>query len=236
MSRSLPARLVRWAVNIFLAFAVASVLAVIAFRWLPVPTTAFMIGERLAAAAGPPLEQRHEWVPWPRTSRHAAVAVIAAEDQLFLLHDGFDFAQIEKAMTDAQRGKRLRGASTISQQAAKNLFLWPGQSWARKGLEAWFTVWIELLWSKRRILEVYLNSAQFGRGIWGVEAASRAYFGKEAARLTSQEAALLAAVLPSPTRYRIVNPGPFVRQRQAWILGQMTRLGGVGMLQGLEQR
>jgi monofunctional glycosyltransferase len=236
MTRSLPARLVRWAVNTLLALAATSVLAVTAFRWLPVPTTAFMIGERLASRAGPPLNQRHDWVAWPRISPHAAVAVIAAEDQMFLLHDGFDFAQIENAMADAGRGKRLRGASTISQQVAKNLFLWPGQSWARKGFEAWFTVWIELLWPKRRILEVYLNSAQFGRGIWGVEAASRAYFGKDAARLYRHEAALLAAVLPSPTRYRVLNPGPYVRQRQAWILGQMNGLGGVGMLRGLDQR
>ena len=235
MTRSRPARLVRWAVNTLLALAAASVLAVIAFRWLPVPTTAFMIGERLASRAGPPLVQRHDWVPWPRISPHAGVAVIAAEDQMFLLHDGFDFAQIEKAMADAGRGKRLRGASTISQQVAKNLFLWPGQSWARKGFEAWFTVWIELLWPKRRILEVYLNSAQFGRGIWGVQAASHAYFGKDAARLYRHEAALLAAVLPSPTRYRVLNPGPYVRQRQAWILGQMNGLGGVGMLRGIEQ-
>jgi monofunctional glycosyltransferase len=234
MSRSLPARLARWAVNTLLAAALASILAVAAFRWLPVPVTAFMIGERLAAGASPPLVQRHDWVPWPRISPHAAVAVIAAEDQKFLLHDGFDFDQIEKAMTDAGRGKRLRGASTISQQLAKNLFLWPGQSWLRKGVEAWFTVWIELIWPKRRILEVYLNSAQFGRGIWGVEAASRAYFGKDAARLDRHEAALLAAVLPSPTRYRIVNSGPWVRSRQAWIVGQMYRLDTAALRQALE--
>jgi monofunctional biosynthetic peptidoglycan transglycosylase len=118
---------------------------------------------------------------------------------------------------------------------AKNLFLWPGQSWVRKALEAWFTVWIELLWPKRRILEVYLNCAQFGRGIWGVEAAGRAYFGKEAAQLTREEAALLAAVLPSPTRYRVVNPGPYVRGRQAWILRQMQALGGTALLDGLSR-
>ena len=122
------------------------------------------------------------------------------------MHDGFDFEAIEKAVTDAQSGRRLRGASTISQQVAKNLFLWPGQSWLRKGLEVWFTVWIEWLWPKQRILEVYLNSAQFGRGIWGVEAASRSFFGKDASRLSAYEAALLAAVLPSPNHYRVVNP------------------------------
>ncbi len=226
MKRSLPARLVRWAVNLLLAAALASILAVAAFRFLPVPVTAFMVGERLAAQAGPPVTQRHEWVPWARISRHAAVAVVAAEDQKFMLHDGFDFDAIEKAMADAGRGKRLRGASTISQQVAKNLFLWPGQNWLRKGLEAWFTVWIELLWPKQRILEVYLNSAQFGRGIWGVQAASRAYFGKDAAQLDRAQSALLAAVLPSPVRYRVVNPGPYVRGRQAWILQQMRRIEG----------
>ena len=232
MRRSLPARVARWAVNALLFGALASILAVASLRWLPVPVTAFMIGERLAAGTSP-LVQRHDWVPWPQIAPHAAVAVIAAEDQKFLLHDGFDFEQIEKAMTDAGRGKRLRGASTISQQVAKNLFLWPGQSWLRKGLEAWFTVWIELIWPKQRILEVYLNSAQFGRGIWGVQAASRAYFGKDAAHLTRPEAALLAAVLPSPTRYRVVNSGPWVRQRQAWIVRQMHRLGGPKLLEGL---
>jgi len=229
------ARLARVALTAILSAAVASVVTVAGFRWLPVPVTAFMVEERLAARANDvPLRQRHDWVPWPRISRNAALAVIAAEDQKFLLHDGFDFQAIEKAVTDAQRGRRLRGASTISQQVAKNLFLWPGQSWPRKGLEAWFTLWIENLWPKQRILEVYLNSAQFGRGIWGIEAASRTYFGKEAARLSPQEAALLAAVLPSPMRYRVVNPGPYVRQRQAWILRQMQGLGESSLLDDLK--
>ena len=227
MKRSLRARLARWAAAAILGTALLSILAVAALRWLPVPVTAFMVSERLdARAAGSALVQQHHWVPWSRISRHAATAVIASEDQKFLFHDGFDFKEIEKAVTDAQRGKRLRGASTISQQVAKNLFLWPGQTFARKGLEAWFTVWIELFWPKRRILEVYLNSAQFGRGVWGVQAASRRFFGKNASMLTPGEAALLAAVLPSPTRYRVVNPGPYVRQRQAWILGQMSQIEG----------
>jgi monofunctional biosynthetic peptidoglycan transglycosylase len=232
--RSLAARVLRAAAVAVLAAAAASILAVAALRFLPVPLTAFMVGERLAARADArPLEQKHAWVPWELISPHAAVAVIAAEDQKFPAHDGFDFAAIEKAMEDAGRGGRLRGASTISQQVAKNLFLWSGQNWFRKGLEAWFTVWIELLWPKQRILEVYLNVAQFGRGTWGVEAASQRYFGKPAARLTRHEAALLAAVLPSPTRYRVVNPGPYVRQRQQWILGQMNRLGGPALLEQL---
>ena len=228
------ARIARVLLGALFASMAASVLAVAAFRWLPVPTTAFMLAERQAARAeGKPLDQQHEWVPWERISPHAAVAVIAAEDQKFPVHDGFDFQAIEKAVTDAQRGRRLRGASTISQQVAKNLFLWSGQSWARKALEAWFTIWIEMLWPKQRILEVYLNVAQFGRGTWGIEAASRRYFGKPAARLTRYEAALLAAVLPSPTRYRVVNPGPYVRERQQWIVGQMGRLGGPRLLEGL---
>jgi len=223
--RSLAARILRTAAVAVLAAAAASIVAVAALRFLPVPVTAFMVGERLAArAAGEPLDQRQDWVPWDRIASHAAVAVIAAEDQKFLAHDGFDFEAIGQAMEDAGRGGRLRGASTISQQVAKNLFLWGGQNWFRKGLEAWFTVWIEVMWPKRRILEVYLNVAQFGRGTWGVEAASRRFFGKPAAKLTRHEAALLAAVLPSPTRYRVVNPGPYVRRRQQWILGQMSRI------------
>lgn len=235
MKRSLPARVVRWVAIAILAAAVGSVLVVAAFRWLPVPVTAFMVEEKFASwGAEPALEQKHAWVPWPQISRQAAIAVIAAEDQKFLLHDGFDFEQIEKAVNDAQRGRRLRGASTISQQVAKNLFLWSGQSWVRKGLEVWFTLWIECLWTKERILEVYLNSAQFGRGVWGVQAASRHYFGKDAARLSRPEAALLAAVLPSPTRFRVTNPSAYVRNRQAWILGQMNRLSAAGLLQGMK--
>jgi len=235
MKRSLPARIARWVTIAVLAAAVGSIAIVAAFRWLPVPVTAFMLEERFATSrAEPALEQKHAWVPWSQISRQAAIAVIAAEDQKFLLHDGFDFQQIEKAVNEAQRGRRMRGASTISQQVAKNLFLWSGQSWVRKGLEVWFTLWIEWLWPKERILEVYLNSAQFGRGVWGVQAASRLYFGKDAARLSSPEAALLAAVLPSPTRFRVVNPSTYIRNRQAWILGQMNRLSAAGLLQSLK--
>lgn len=231
--RSLAARIARWITTTVLSIALGSIALVAAFRWVPVPVTSFMIHERLADPGVTPLRQRHVWAPWERISRNAAIAVIASEDQKFLMHDGFDFDAIGKAVTDAQRGRRLRGASTISQQVAKNLFLWPGQSWVRKGLEVWFTVWIEFLWPKQRILEVYLNSAQFGRGIWGVEAASRAYFGKDAARLTRPDAALLAAVLPSPTRYRVVNPGPYMRDRQTWILHQMSAVAKAGLLEGL---
>jgi monofunctional biosynthetic peptidoglycan transglycosylase len=225
--RSWPARLARAAVTALLSTAMLSVILVLAFRWLPVPVTAFMIHD------GEP-DARHDWVPWNGISGHVAVAVIAAEDQKFPVHDGFDFDAIDKALDDAGRGRRQRGASTISQQVAKNLFLWPGHSWIRKGLEVWFTIWIETLWPKRRILEIYLNSAEFGPGVWGVEAASRRYFRKPAALLTRPEAALLAAVLPSPKRMRVANPSAYVRRRQEWILVQMRRLGGTRLLESLD--
>ena len=233
--RSRLARLARRLAIGLLSLVAGSVLLVAMFRWLPVPTTSFMIQDRIAALgegrAGP--RTPHDWVPWSAISPQAAVAVIAAEDQRFLEHGGFDFKAIDRAWTDAQRGRRLRGASTISQQVAKNLFLWPGQSWIRKGLEAWFTLWIELLWPKQRILEVYLNSAEFGRGVWGVEAASRQFFRKPAAALNRNEAALLAAVLPSPKRFRVEQPSAYVQRRQAWILRQMWMLGGVRLLDRL---
>ncbi len=203
---------------------------VLALRWLDPPTSAFMLRERVQTDT--PI--RHRWVEWDAISAHAKVAVIAAEDQRFPEHSGFDLESINDALEDIERGRRVRGASTISQQVAKNLFLWPGQSWLRKGLEAYFTVLIELLWSKPRILEVYLNIAEFGRGIYGVGAASDAFFNKSPAKLTAQESALLAAVLPSPKRMRVNAPSPYMRSRQEWIQNQMRALGGPGLLQQLE--
>jgi monofunctional biosynthetic peptidoglycan transglycosylase len=221
-----------------LSVAVGSVLLVAVFRWLPVPVTSFMINDWVAPSDKQHSGTRplHDWVSWSSISKEAAVAVIASEDQKFLGHKGFDLEAIDKALTDARRGRRLRGASTITQQVAKNLFLWPGQTWLRKGLETWFTLWIEWLWPKQRILEVYLNSVEFGRGVWGVEAASRHFFRKPAARLNRNEAALLAAVLPNPKRFRVDRPSPYVQQRQAWIMRQMSMLGGVRLLDNLRKR
>ena len=216
------------------AWAAVTVLAVVALRWIDPPTTTFMLRDRIGGLFDQDYQFRHDWRDWDAISKYAAIAVIAAEDQQFPFHRGFDFKQIDKALEDRERGRRVRGASTISQQVAKNLFLWPGQSWFRKGLEAGITVLIELAWPKRRILEVYLNVAEFGPGTWGVQAASRRYFRKDASRLTSAEAALLAAVLPSPRRYRIDAPGPYVRKRQAWIQRQMTALGGPAYLRNLD--
>ncbi len=161
--------------------------------------------------------------------------MVASEDQRFPDHGGFDFKQIEKALDDAERGGRARGASTISQQVAKNLFLWNGRSYLRKGLEAWYTVLIETLWSKRRILEVYVNIAEFGRGVYGAEAASQAFFHKPAAKLSRGEAARLAAVLPSPKRMRAESPSAYVLRRQGEIERQMAALGGTAYIAGLDQ-
>jgi monofunctional biosynthetic peptidoglycan transglycosylase len=217
-------RVIAWTVAICVTL---SVVAVVAFRWIDPPTSAFMIRERLVAPI------RHRWVDGANISPQLKVAVIAAEDQNFPAHYGFDLKSINDALVDRQRGRRVRGASTISQQVAKNLFLWPQQSWLRKGLEAYFTVLIETLWPKQRILEVYLNVAEFGRGVFGVGAAADVYFHKSAARLNPHDAALLAAVLPSPKRMRVNAPSSYVRERQQWILGQMRGLGGTGLLKEL---
>jgi monofunctional glycosyltransferase len=209
------------------AWIMLSVGAVVALRWIDPPTSAFMIRERFSTPV------RYRWVDWVNTSAHIKVAVIAAEDQNFPVHYGFDLKSINDALVDRERGRRVRGASTISQQVAKNLFLWPTQSWLRKGLEAYFTLLIETLWPKQRILEVYLNVAEFGRGVFGVGAASEVYFRKRAARLNQYDAALLAAVLPSPKRMRVSAPSSYVRSRQQWILGQMRGLGGTSLLKDL---
>lgn len=175
----------------------------------------------------------YQWTPYAAMDPALPLAVIAAEDQRFPNHYGFDLTEIQLALRDHLAGKQLRGASTITQQVAKNLYLWPGRSLLRKGLEAWFTILLETLWSKRRILEVYLNIAQFGGGIFGVGAASEHYFGKPPAALTAEEAALLAAVLPGPAIYRVDRPSQYVRQRQQWILQHMRQLGGVRYLDKL---
>lgn len=214
-----------------------SAATVLTLRWIDPPTSAFMVRERFVAPArgAKAYTIRHRWVDWADTSAQIKVAVIAAEDQHFAQHYGFDLQSINDALEERERGRRVRGASTLSQQVAKNLFLWPSQSWLRKGLEAYFTVLIEALWPKQRILEVYLNVAEFGRGVFGVGAAAEVYFGKRAARLNANDAALLAAVLPSPKRMRVNAPSSYVRSRQQWILAQMRGLGGTSLLQELSE-
>ena len=225
----------RFVVRLLALVIILTVGPVLLLRWVDPPTTAFMIRERLSAGdPGKPRSVQYRWVDWQQISPHIKVAVIASEDQTFPEHYGFDFKSINKAMEERENGRRVRGASTLSQQVAKNLFLWPGQSWIRKGLEAYFTVLIETLWPKQRILEMYVNVAEFGSGVFGVGAASEIYFKKPAARLSPPDAALLAAVLPSPKRMKVRAPSRYVLSRQQWILGQMRRLGGVSLLQQIE--
>jgi len=219
-----------------LVFVLISLGLVLIFRWLPPPTSSVMIqryfqNNEAKQSAAPAI--RYRWIAYENISPYAALAVVAGEDQKFAVHGGFDFAAIKQALEDKLAGKTLRGASTISQQVAKNLYLWPGRSLLRKGLEAWFTMLLEMLWSKQRILEVYLNIAELGEQTFGVEAASWRFFSKSARQLNREEAALLAAVLPNPRYYRVDAPSSYIRRRQAWILQQMHQLGGVHYLNSL---
>ena len=199
--------------------------AVLLFRWVPPPTTAFMIRESMVGT-----EIDYRWVPISRISPYAALAVIASEDQNFFKHWGLDLKAIADAVEDNQHRKIPRGASTISQQVVKNLFLWPGHSYVRKAMEAYFTVVMEQLWPKQRILEVYLNIAEMGDGVFGVEAASQRFFHKAAADLNRHEAAALAVVLPNPKQMSVLRPSDYVRQRTRQITQQMTALGGTRFL------
>lgn len=226
----------RWVSLAVLAFVALTVVPVLLLRWVDPFTSAFMMLASVDAFTSGErgYRTRYQWVDRERISPHAAMAVIAAEDQRFPVHWGFDLKSIRDAVEGGSRGKRLRGASTISQQVAKNLFLWNGRSYVRKALEAWYTVLIEALWPKQRILEVYLNIAEFGHGVYGIESASRKFIGRSAARLSRSEAALLAAVLPNPSRLRADKPSRYVRSRRDWIVGQMSGLGGPAYLKTLD--
>lgn len=204
----------------------ATVLPVVVLRWVPPPTTAFMLQKSVQATWNglKDYKTHYRWTDWRNISPHAAQAVMAAEDQKFPVHWGFDPHSIAEAWQERQKGERIRGASTITQQVAKNLFLWPGKSFVRKGIEAYFTVLIETIWPKRRILEVYLNIAEFGRGVFGIAAASETFYKKSPDRLTRTQSALLAAALPNPRRLRIDRPSPYMRARAGWILNQMNQL------------
>jgi monofunctional biosynthetic peptidoglycan transglycosylase len=209
-----------------------SVASVVLLRWFDPPLSAFMAEATISAwiERDPDFSLHHEWVDLAQISPNLALAVVASEDQKFPEHWGFDVEAIEKAYKLNQHSHRVRGASTISQQVAKNLFLWSGRSYFRKGLEAYFTVLIEACWPKRRILEIYLNIAEFGKGIFGAEAAAERLLHKPASRLSRSDAAVMAAVLPNPERYSITAPSRYVEQRRAWILDQMQALGGPEML------
>jgi monofunctional biosynthetic peptidoglycan transglycosylase len=201
-------------------------------RFVPPVTSAFMLERRLAAATHGEgnFVLKYQWIPFNKVSSDLPIALVAAEDQKFPTHHGFDLQAIADALDEAEEGERLRGASTISQQTAKNLFLWNGRSFVRKGLEAYFTVLLEVTWPKRRILEVYLNIAEFGDGIYGAEAAARQFFGKSAAQLGARESALLASVLPNPKKLRADRPSPYVSRHAEWVERQVHQLGGANYL------
>ncbi len=214
--------LLRWIVLLFFG---STILAVFIYKWCPVYVTPLMV-IRCAQQVrhGEQLRLRHHWVPLDSMSIYMPVAVMASEDQRFLTHSGFDFIEIDKAMEERRSGKRYRGGSTISQQTAKNVFLWPKASWLRKGLEAYFTVLIELVWGKERIMEVYLNSIEMGDGIYGAEAVAQQHFRRTAKTLTRPNCALIAATLPNPLKYNSKDPSSYVLKRQTAIMRQMRHI------------
>jgi monofunctional biosynthetic peptidoglycan transglycosylase len=209
-------------------FFIVSIASVLLFRWSPIPITPLMaircVQQKIA---GKSMKLKKDWVSFAHLPSDLKLAVVCSEDQNFLKHRGFDYEAIERALNYNDSHTRKRGASTISQQTAKNVFLWPGRSWVRKGFEVYFTFLIETIWSKKRILEVYLNVIEMGDGVYGAEAASHEYFHKNAIQMTKTEAATLAAVLPNPIRFHAAHPDGFVLSRRSWILNQMMLWGGV---------
>jgi monofunctional biosynthetic peptidoglycan transglycosylase len=225
---SFTKRLLRRLAFVFGVLLVLAWLPVLLLRWIDPPVTAFMLQQ--SRFHGDELRYQYHWMDWRELGSTAALAVMAAEDQKFPDHRGFDVASIHKAVVQRRNGEALRGASTITQQVAKNLFLWPGRSLLRKAIEAYFAVIIEISWPKRRILEVYLNIAELGPGVYGVPAASRLYFGKTPRQLSTAEAALLAAVLPNPKQLSVEEPSAYVWERRRWIMQQAARLEQYGWL------
>lgn len=228
---SLFKRWLKWFNRLVLAAIVLSILLVLPLRWLNPATSSYMLQARWLDEVGVTWQWRDAGaIDWT-----VKLAVIAAEDQNFPQHYGFDVEAIRQAISESRDGGGLRGASTITQQVARNLYLWPGESriskWSRKGLEAWLTLWLEMLLPKQRILEIHLNIAELGPGLYGVEAASRHYFSSTAAQLSQPQAAALASLLPSPKTYSLYQPGPQLRERREWIQRQMRQLGGEAFLQ-----
>ena len=227
--RAFARRWLRRILRVLLTFVAITWLPVLVLRFVAPPTSAYML-ERKASEAwhgNHRFSIRYHWVPFDRMAPAAPLAMVAGEDQTFPFNHGFDIASIRSAIGVAEAGGGLRGASTITQQTARNLFLWSGGGFFRKGLEAYFTVLIDITWPKRRVLEVYANIAELGNGIYGVEAAAQAFFHEPASRLTAHQAALLAAVLPDPRDWHAGRPSAYVQKRAAWIEQQMRQLGGV---------
>jgi len=228
-------RIIGLLLKVSLGLLALSVLAVLVLRFMAPPFSALMVERRIGSwFSEGKYSSTYRWVSLDKIAPVMSTAVIASEDQNFPDHYGFDLAAIQRAIGHNERSSKTKGASTLTQQTAKNMFLWSSRSWLRKGVEAYFTVLLETIWGKRRILETYLNIVEFGDGIYGVEAAAQHYFRKPASRLNSEEAAMLAAVLPNPRRYKVKAPGPYVRERQQWILQQMYQLGGRSVVKKFE--
>jgi len=225
------------ALKVLIIFFLLSVISVLALKWIDPFTSSIMMQRKISSvfSSDENTTIHFNWVNYDDISVNAKLAVVAAEDQNFPYHFGFDFEQIGKAINQSQKGRRLRGASTITQQVSKNLFLWNGKSFIRKGFEAYFTALIELFWSKRRIMEVYLNISEMGNMIFGIGAAGKKYFNRSAAKLSKEQAALIAAILPNPVKYSVTHPSEYILKKKNWILNQMKSLGGNSYLENINQ-
>jgi len=219
-------KIIRFSLKALLWFLGVSIISVIVFKFVPVPITPLMMTRAIENKFdGEDMVCSHDWVPIEDINENMQKAVIASEDANFLTHHGFDFSAIQKAMENNEKGKKLKGGSTISQQTAKNVFLWQGRSYVRKGLEAYFTVLIELIWGKERIMEVYLNSIEMGNGVYGVQAASKYWYRKDAITLSKKEAAGIAAILPNPRKFTATNSSTYINRRKARIMKHMSYVG-----------
>jgi monofunctional biosynthetic peptidoglycan transglycosylase len=224
----------KWLLKFAIILFVLTILIVFSMRWINPITSSIMIQRQISSFINGDFELvNYHWVNYDDISKYMPIAIVAAEDQNFPNHFGFDFKQIEKAIKQNKKGKRIRGASTITQQVAKNLFLWEGKSFIRKGIEAYFTILIELLWDKKRTLEVHMNIAEYGKNIFGVGIASLSYYKIPPEKISMSQAALLAAVLPNPLKYSVVKPSGYVRARQNWIINQISALGGPDYLKDI---
>lgn len=233
--KALARQIIRWTLRFIAAFFLISIWSVLLLRWINPPTTSFMLQHQYSAwRIGENSNLQYEWTNWENISPHVKMAAITSEDQNFATHWGIDLGSIQKAIQEYERGEDLRGASTITQQVAKNLFLWPDQSYIRKGIEAYFALLIELCWSKQRILEVYLNIVEFGDGIYGVEAAAQEYFNTSSANLEKWQSAFMVTALPAPKRYELDDPSEYMLKRTAWIMRYMDFLGNNRYLERLK--
>ena len=225
---SFKSKLFRFLFKAFLWFLGISIFSVVFFKFVPVPFTPLMVIRVIEnKSAGKEIFFSHDWEPIENISVNLQKAVIASEDGTFLIHNGFDFKAMQKAYTSNERGRKIKGGSTISQQTAKNVFLWQGRSYLRKGLEAYFTVLIELIWGKERIMEVYLNSIEMGDGVYGAQAAAKHWYRKDAANLTPNQAAGIAAILPNPRRFSATSSSSYINGRKAKIARVMQHIGKI---------